>query len=173
MTLNSIFNLLKEKCVLSRWNICFRSFYCINYPDQEKLHRMGPLWGQTVWDHALDLHQRNVGASWVRLAGFSNHGNGVEKKRVKNLRQHQNVCICIIQKIIFMTNIYDYFFSIALERKISIRANREILVQKGILLPESPINLSELKQPIYFGAISEVLLLLWCKGLKQTEQDRD
>lgn len=96
-----------------------------------------------------------------------------KKKRVKNLRQHQNVCICIIQKIIFMTNIYDYFFSIALERKISIRANREILVQKGILLPESPINLSELKQPIYFGAISEVLLLLWCKGLKQTEQDRD
>lgn len=34
-------------------------------------------------------------------------------------------------------------FSTALERKISIRANREILVQKGILLPESPINLGE------------------------------
>lgn len=34
-------------------------------------------------------------------------------------------------------------FVAALERKISIRANREVLVQKGILLPESPVNLSE------------------------------
>lgn len=33
------------------------------------------------------------------------------------------------------------FFPSALERKISIRANRDVLVQKGILLPESPINL--------------------------------
>lgn len=32
-----------------------------------------------------------------------------------------------------------YFFS-ALERKISVRANREHLVQKGILLPDSPIS---------------------------------
>lgn len=31
-------------------------------------------------------------------------------------------------------------FVTALERKISVRANREELVQKGILLPESPLT---------------------------------
>jgi len=32
------------------------------------------------------------------------------------------------------------YFLIALERKISVRANRDELVQKGILLPESPLG---------------------------------
>lgn len=35
--------------------------------------------------------------------------------------------------------ILDFSFS-ALERKISVRANRDELVQKGILLPESPLT---------------------------------
>lgn len=39
---------------------------------------------------------------------------------------------------------YHFFFELiilaALERKISVRANREELVQKGILLPESPTS---------------------------------
>lgn len=33
-----------------------------------------------------------------------------------------------------------FFFILALERKISVRANRDELVQKGILLPESPLT---------------------------------
>lgn len=33
-----------------------------------------------------------------------------------------------------------FFLFTALERKISVRANRDELVQKGILLPESPIT---------------------------------
>jgi len=32
------------------------------------------------------------------------------------------------------------YFLTALERKISVRANRDELVQKGILLPESPLG---------------------------------
>lgn len=36
--------------------------------------------------------------------------------------------------------IFFIYFSTALERKISVRANRDELVQKGILLPESPIS---------------------------------
>lgn len=35
--------------------------------------------------------------------------------------------------------IYFFLFT-ALERKISVRANRDELVQKGILLPESPVT---------------------------------
>lgn len=34
---------------------------------------------------------------------------------------------------------HDYSPSTALERKISVRANREVLIQKGILLPDSPL----------------------------------
>ena len=37
--------------------------------------------------------------------------------------------------------LHTNFYFPALERKISVRANREVLVQKGILLPESPIIL--------------------------------
>lgn len=37
------------------------------------------------------------------------------------------------------TNCNFVFFS-ALERKISVRANRDELVQKGILLPENPLT---------------------------------
>lgn len=35
---------------------------------------------------------------------------------------------------------YVLYTVLALERKISVRANREDLIQKGILLPESPIS---------------------------------
>lgn len=49
------------------------------------------------------------------------------------------VLIILISKI--LTNIYwDFSSFTALERKISVRANREELVQKGILLPESPLG---------------------------------
>lgn len=52
-----------------------------------------------------------------------------------------------------------HFFS-ALERKISVRANREELVQKGILLPESPI--SPIPEPgnflFFFHFVLKVLL---------------
>lgn len=37
--------------------------------------------------------------------------------------------------------ILNKFSVLALERKISVRANREELVSKGILLPESPLSL--------------------------------
>lgn len=45
------------------------------------------------------------------------------------------VFVCIYVPVVSL------HYIVALERKISIRANREVLIQKGILLPESPINL--------------------------------
>lgn len=49
-----------------------------------------------------------------------------------------------IKKVFTAKRYVIYYILLALERKISIRANREILVQKGILLPESPIDLGKL-----------------------------
>lgn len=40
-----------------------------------------------------------------------------------------------------LENVLNKISVLALERKISVRANREELVSKGILLPESPLSL--------------------------------
>lgn len=76
---------------------------------------------------------------------FSNRGNGEGKRKAKNSKQPPNVNIfngfrSEVEKFDFGTNVLFLFHS-ALERKISLRANRDVLVQKGILLPESPVIL--------------------------------
>lgn len=49
----------------------------------------------------------------------------------------------------FILGFYFLFLFTALERKISLRANRDVLVQKGILLPESPVILGMFSPKIH------------------------
>lgn len=71
----------------------------------------------------------------------SSPGNGAEKRRARSLRRPPSVSAAASHK-----NNHNYaiimsqFHCTALERKISVRANRDELVQKGILLPESPLG---------------------------------
>lgn len=55
--------------------------------------------------------------------------------------------ICLLLKTAFL----------ALERKISVRANRDELIQKGILLPESPMSS---KSGNYIGLSVPAMILL-------------
>lgn len=52
--------------------------------------------------------------------------------------------------IVFFSLLSQYPFIAALERKISVRANREVLIQKGILLPDSPLILGKSCHSIIF-----------------------
>lgn len=87
-------------------------------------------------------------------------------RRKKKSEKFEEASKCNVQRFckIFAIRIefffiYIYIYFPALERKISIRANREVLVQKGILLPESPINLGKLK--IWLTILIEMIFVDW------------
>lgn len=58
----------------------------------------------------------------------------------RNLLKQQHRCCSCYYFLLVASLLINKTSVLALERKISVRANREELVSKGILLPESPLS---------------------------------
>lgn len=74
------------------------------------------------------------------LADSSNRGSGAGKDARKSLRPHQKVGFAFCFSRMCLTWCRNVCAA-GLERKMSMRANRDDLVQKGILLPDSSLDL--------------------------------
>lgn len=131
----------------------FFSHFSIYFLCLQLRNRMELPYAQIAWVRALGPRPWSEKANSAPWEGSSSPGSGGGKRRAKSSRRPPSVSvfnITFIYKFLIIIIFWFFIDSLALERKISVRANRDELVQKGILLPESPLGNIPEPGKIYF-----------------------